>query len=371
MQKVNEWLCSHTGREFSFLTGRGTTAIHVALRAFKKVRKIGERAKIAVPASVSPTVPNSVLSAGYEPIFYDANLVDFNADIASIKQVVESERDVQGIIPVHLYGYPEAMNEVTKIADESNLFVIEDVAQAMGGEYRGKRLGSFGDVSIFSFGYTKILDCGGGGAVLTDDEKLARQIETELKKIPSRPINLKHLKDQYRKVYYSLYPLVRSDDRLGVLFFPMSDIFKDMYVYKVNKAEVERIKMELSKLGDYIKKRRENAKEYRRLLKHPDIVHPKYRHWKWTPWRYSFLIKTDKQKEVTETVRSKGVRISDWYPPVHRWYASGRAQDPKLFKDSIYLGAHVINLWVDPSIPKDYVERCSKLVLEALEAADK
>ena len=365
MKNVEEWLKAYTHRRFCFMTGRGTAAIYVALKALSKNGYSGK--KVIIPTIISPSVPNSVLYGGYKPIFCDIDLNDFNMSFRSVEKILRLEDDVAGMIVPHLYGYPAKIERFLKIASNNDLFVIEDAAQAMGSEYKGQRVGSFGQVSIFSFGHTKILDCGGGGALLTDENTLAHHIKKEIRKLPVRPTNFKSLETLYRKLYYSLYPLTKENEELDRLFLPLPQIFKKMYIFRVTRVYLKAIAREIPKLEFYIKKRREYAQTYCRLLKHKHIIHPKYKHWHWTPWRYTFLLKTNNQDMVTERVRKKGIHISNWYPPVHRWYFSGRKQDPQLFVRAKYFGKHVINLWVDPSLPKEYIIRSANVLLNVLE----
>ena len=84
----------------------------------------------------------------------------------------------KGIIPVHLYGHPANMNKIKKIAKANSLFVLEDSAQAHGAEYKGKRIGSFGDAACFSFYTSKNLTvCGDGGIVTSDNEEIIQKVK--------------------------------------------------------------------------------------------------------------------------------------------------------------------------------------------------
>jgi dTDP-4-amino-4,6-dideoxygalactose transaminase len=147
-------------------------------------------------------------------------------------------------------------------------------------------------------------------------------------------------------------------------------IFKDIYLYKKRKSDMNseavKINKELDKLDHYVKRRRENAEEYKKRLQHPDIIHPTYKHENGVPWRYSFLLRNN-QREVIDAVRAQGIDISNWYPPLHRWFISGRNQDPNLFKNSIYVGDHIVNLWTEPSTTKEDIKRISEIFLEVLD----
>ena len=112
---------------------------------------------------------------GAKIVFADINLDTYNIDSKKVKDKIT--RNTRAIIPVHLYGQPCEMDEIMRIARENNLFVIEDCAQAIGAEYKDKRVGSFGDVGCFSFFPSKNLGgYGDGGMVAGDNEQIAEKI---------------------------------------------------------------------------------------------------------------------------------------------------------------------------------------------------
>lgn len=340
---LEKQLCQYFGRKHCVLAGRCTSAIYAVLRALNIAP-----GKVALSTISNPAPANAVLYAGLKPVFCDINLSDFNMDINSLQRLVEKEQGLKAIIVVHLFGQPADIQRILRLAKEKRLYVIEDVAQAMGGKYNGKRLGSFGDASVVSFAHTKIIDVGVGGAALTDDDKLAGRIREEVQKLPPIPNDFPNMTEEYRKVYYTLRSLIEITPRLNELFVPLPNIYKDMYLFQINKQIAERILPEMDKLEDYVAIRKRNALEYQKGLIHPDIIHPVYKE-EGVFWRYSFLLNRDNQKEISEKVRQQGFDISNWYPPIHRWYESGIRQDEDMFKNANYFAGHVCNLWTEPS----------------------
>ncbi len=366
INKVENRLCKFLDRTHCILTSRGTVAIYALLKSMEKLKGQG---KVIIPAVIAPSVPSVVLYSGYEPVFCDISRYDYNMDIDSLKKVIENYDDIKGLIAVHLYGQPLDMDKILKIAEEYDLFVIEDAAQTLGGEYKNRKLGSFGDASILSFGHTKIIDKARAGAVLTDRDDVYNLVKKELSNIPPYQKEIENRKALYSKVYYTLQPLL-LDYKLDDLFIPLPYMFKDIYLYNRKKSEMSseanKINSELDKLDYYVKRRRENAKEYRKSLRHPDIIHPNYKHEGGVPWRYSFLLRNN-QREVTEVVRARGIDISNWYSPLHKWFIAGKKQDPNLFKNSIYVGDHIVNLWTEPSTTKEDIKRTSEIFLDVLD----
>lgn len=118
----------------------------------------------------------AVLRVGATPVFVDIQPDTFNIDPIEIKKAVN--KHTVGIIPVHLYGLPANMGEIMKTAKENNLFVLEDVAQAFGAEYKSKKTGTLGTMAAFSFFPSKNLGgYGDGGLVTTNSMQLAQLIK--------------------------------------------------------------------------------------------------------------------------------------------------------------------------------------------------
>lgn len=150
----------------------GTAALTIALQA----AGVGRGGEVIVPAHTFIASALAVVHAGAEPVFCDVEEETGLIDLDSALSVV-SERTV-AVMPVHLYGQVCDMGAVGRFADERGLAVVEDAAQAHGAEWEGRRAGSFGTVSAFSFYPSKNLGAfGDGGAVCTGDPRIAERAE--------------------------------------------------------------------------------------------------------------------------------------------------------------------------------------------------
>lgn len=158
-----EW-AAYIGRKHCLATNSGTAALHMALAA----AQVGMGDEVIVPAYTFLASASCVLHALAVPIFVDIDERTFNIDPAKIEEKI-TER-TKAIITVHLHGLPADMDEIMAIAKKHNLIVIEDACQAHGAEYKGKKVGSFGDFSAFSLNSSKNLCGGEGGFFLTDDD---------------------------------------------------------------------------------------------------------------------------------------------------------------------------------------------------------
>lgn len=157
------------GSEHCVATSSGTLALHAALLSLGI--KPGDKV-ITTPFSFIATA-NAILYAQAVPVFCDIDLQDYNISSQELQDTIKKHPDAKAIIIVHLYGYPARMAELMAIANQYNLAVIEDCAQAHGASINGKKVGTFGHCGVFSFYPTKNMTCGEGGAIVTWDKELA------------------------------------------------------------------------------------------------------------------------------------------------------------------------------------------------------
>ncbi len=177
----------------------GTDALVLALRALAISRKGKEYFDhedeiITTPFTFTAT-GDAILRSGATPVFVDIDSGTYNIDPAKIKECVEQDHSrVVGIIPVHLYGQGCDMDEILAIAREYDLFVLEDVAQAFGGSFKGKKLGSVGHAGAFSFFPSKNLGgFGDAGMVATNDDTIADLVRMLLKHGGKDKYNVDHV----------------------------------------------------------------------------------------------------------------------------------------------------------------------------------
>lgn len=158
------------GSKYAISVATGTAALHVAMAALG----IGPGDEVIVPSYTFIATSFSVVQAGAVPRFADVNREDHCISIESAEKLVTPR--TKAIIPVHLYGNVCDMDKVMAFAKKHNLFVIEDNAEAFGGEYKGRKTGTIGHINACSFCQNKTFTTGGeGGMVTTDDEELAWQ----------------------------------------------------------------------------------------------------------------------------------------------------------------------------------------------------
>lgn len=177
----------------------GTDALVLALRALaiqsKNHEYFDKKDKIITTPFTFTATGDAILRSGATPVFIDIDPATYSIDTARIKEYLASNpKDVAGILPVHLYGRPANMDEIIAIANNYKIFVVEDAAQAFGAAWREKRLGSLGTMAAFSFFPSKNLGgSGDGGAVSTDDSRLADLVRMLLKHGGKDKYNVDHI----------------------------------------------------------------------------------------------------------------------------------------------------------------------------------
>ncbi|MGB5620638.1 MAG: DegT/DnrJ/EryC1/StrS family aminotransferase [Desulfobacterales bacterium] len=171
VKKFEDEFAAYIGVAFGVGVGSGTEALHLALAACG----IGPGDQVITVSHTAVATVAAIEQAGAMPVLIDIEPGFFTIDPRKVASAVTPK--TKAIIPVHLYGQPVDLDPISEIARENGLKVIEDCAQATGALYKGKRVGSYGDLACFSFYPTKNLGAiGDGGMVVTDQPELARQV---------------------------------------------------------------------------------------------------------------------------------------------------------------------------------------------------
>ncbi len=162
---------NYCGAKYSVGVGSGTSGLSLSLLALD-IKKGDE--VLTVPNSFVATAL-AITYAGAKPVFVDVDPNTYNMDVDLLEEKI-TER-TKAVLPVHLYGHPVDMGHILEIADKYDLKIIEDACQAHGAEYRGKRVGSIGDIGCFSFYPSKNLGCyGDGGIVVMNDSEVYNRL---------------------------------------------------------------------------------------------------------------------------------------------------------------------------------------------------
>jgi perosamine synthetase len=237
-----------------------------------------------VPAYTCAIVFEVILRLGLRPVLVDVNPETYNVNPSLISKAITSK--TRAIIPIHLFGQPCEMGEVMDIAEKHDLYVIEDVAQALGAEYKNMKVGTFGDLAIFSFGPGKSITSGQGGALVVNNPELeenAKEFQTKLK-MPDLNWNLMITRNILAMKMFSkqyLYGAVRArlEDSLMtgdeeivencikiVQKGKSASLHETIRLSKMPHVSAVIARMQLKKLDLFNDKRRRNAEELTSLL---------------------------------------------------------------------------------------------------------
>ena len=269
---------SYCNVKHAIAVNSGTSALHLALLA------AGIRAGdevITVPFTFYATAA-AIGYTGAVPVYVDIDPYTFNIDVGRVEALITDR--TRAIVPVHLYGQPADMDPILEIARRHNLVVIEDVAQAHGAEYRGRRTGGIGDIGCFSFYPTKNLGAAGeGGMVTTNNSEYARAIAM-----------LRNWGEEQR-----YYPVLKG------------------YNYRLPAMQAAILRVKLRRLDQWIEIRQTLAAEYDRLLGDAGVVRPARQ----ASMRHVYCLYTiqvDDRERLQSELAQVGIQTSVHYPlPIH------------------------------------------------------
>jgi dTDP-4-amino-4,6-dideoxygalactose transaminase len=306
----------------------GTSALHLALLAAGI--KAGDEV-ITVPFTFYATAA-AIGYVGAVPVYVDIDPRMFNMDVTRLEAAI-TER-TRAILPVHLYGQPADMDPILEIAARHKLLVIEDVAQAHGAEYKGRRTGGIGDIGCFSFYPTKNLGAAGeGGMVTTNNSDYARTIAM-----------LRNWGEEQR---YN--PVLKG------------------YNYRLPAIQAAILRVKLRRLDQWIEARRALAAEYDRLLEDAKVVRPAsladVRH-----VYCLYTIQVDNRERLQRELENAAIQSAVHYPlPIHLMpaYADARYKSGD-FPVSEACARRVLSLPLYPQMPKYQVERVAGEIIRLI-----
>ena len=169
VKEFEQKLATYVGRNFGIAVCNGSVALDLALISLD----LPKGSQVIMPTFTIISCAAAIVRAGLEPVVLDCDPDIWNMDATKIESKITSK--TKAIMVVHIYGLPVDMDPIIKLAHKYNLKIIEDAAEMLGQTYKGKKCGSFGNISTFSFYPNKHVTTGEGGMVVTDDEELAKR----------------------------------------------------------------------------------------------------------------------------------------------------------------------------------------------------
>ena len=200
LTKIENELREYFGVKHVFLVSSGKAALFLILQSLRSLSP--EKDEVLIPAYTCFSVPSAIIKAGLKVSLCDIDPSTFDFDYGLLEKTID-ERTLC-VIPDHLFGIPSDLDRINSLCKTRGIFVVEDTAQAMGGEYKGKMLGTVGDVGFFSLGRGKNITCGSGGIILTDSDTISHAIEEEYSRL-GNPNRLESLKELIKAMSLSLF----------------------------------------------------------------------------------------------------------------------------------------------------------------------
>ncbi len=290
----NKWK-EFIGCEEAIGLNSATAALHLALKVFdfKKGKKV------LVPAMTFASTATAVLYNDLVPVFVDSDPETLGMSIQDLKN--KYDEDCVALMPVHYCGHPVPMDKVMNFAEDKNLKVVEDCAHSAGGEYKGKKLGTWGDIGCYSFEEKKCMTTGDGGMMVSNDPELLKDVRA-LRWVGIDKDNWKTSQKYTQKNKDAMHWFYEIN-LLG-------------YKYNMNDLSASIGLAQLKKLPQMNKRRSEIIQKYLDGIKNIDEIQPSL---PYQPDKYvyqMFGVRTDYKDELIIYLKSKSIATGCHYTPL-------------------------------------------------------
>ena len=298
----------YIGVKHAISVGNGTDALVIALKSLG----IGAGDEVITTPFTFFATAETISAVGATPVFVDVEKDTFNIDPTKIEEKITNK--TKAILPVHIFGQSAKMDEINAIAKKHNLKVIEDACQAVGSKYKGKNIGTLGDVACFSFFPTKNLGCAGdGGIIVTSDDNIAT-IARALRTHGSGETGQKAY-NLLNNINEEVKTVKNSDD---TVYNPLK-----YYNYligfntRLDAIQAAILRVKLPHLDKWNAKRREIAKIYDENLKDTELVTPVIQEENESVY-HMYILQSENREAILEKLKEKGVATGVYYPvPLH------------------------------------------------------
>lgn len=290
VERFEDDVCNYVGAKYGIAMANGTAALHAAMFALD----IGKGDEVIVPPMTFVATSNCVLYQGGTPIFADVKAETLLIDIDAVEALITSH--TKAIIAVDYAGQPCNWDALRHIADKHHLALIADSCHAIGVRYKGRKVGTLADITIFSFHPVKHITTGEGGMALTNDVKLA----TKMRNFRGHGITTTAV----------------EREKIGGWFYEMTELG---YNYRITDFQCALGSSQLKKLDGWIKKRNDLAKVYDNFFAaHPELeINPLKQSKDILNAYHLYVIRHPKRDAAFKYLRSHNIGVNVHYIPVH------------------------------------------------------
>lgn len=285
VKRLEDNMAAYVGRKHAAAVSNGTVALDLAIEAME----LNPGDEVIMPAFTIISCILGLVRRGIKPVLVDSNPDTWNMDVGHIEEKITAK--TKAIMVVHIYGLPVDMDPVIELAHKYGLMIIEDGAEAHGLEYKGKKCGSFGDISIMSFYPNKHVTTGEGGMVLTDNERMYERCNSFR--------NLCH-KPGFRFVH----------EELG-------------YNYRMSNIQAAVGVAQLEKIEEHLQKKQEMGKLYQEIFRNNEKFQKPLEKTSYAQnvyWVFGLVMdKSDKRSahEVIEQLAKEGIGCRPFFYPMN------------------------------------------------------
>lgn len=288
VKRFEKDMAGFVGRSYGVACANGSAALDIAVKALG----FAPGDEVIMPSFTIISCAQSLVTQGIVPVFVDSDFSTFNMQVADIEAKITPK--TKGIMMIHIYGLTVDVAPVLALAKKYNLKVIEDAAQMHGQEYKGKKCGSFGDVSIFSFYPNKPVTTGEGGMVLTDDPEIFQRCQ------------------MLRNLGFAAEPEKRFiHEELG-------------WNYRMTNMQAALGVAQLEKMASIVQKKRWIGRQYNSLLSDIEVVNLPVTETEYCQniyWAYTITLKDDYKKDakaVMAELSRRGIGNRPFFYPMHQ-----------------------------------------------------
>jgi dTDP-4-amino-4,6-dideoxygalactose transaminase len=296
------------GVKHAISVGNGTDALVISLKAMG----IGEGDEVITTPFTFFATAETISAVGATPVFVDVDKETFNIDVTKIEEKITSK--TKAIMPVHIFGQAADMDEINEIAKKHNLYVIEDACQAVGGKYKGRKIGTLGDVACFSFFPTKNLGCAGdGGIIVTDNDEIATII---------RALRTHGSGENGQKAYNLLNNI---EEEVKIVDGANDTVYNPLKYYnyligynsRLDAIQAAILSVKLKEIDSWNSKRREIVELYNKALQNNDLVTPTAKDCNEHVY-HMYILQSENREEIIEKLKEAGIATGVYYPvPLH------------------------------------------------------
>ncbi|MCI6691140.1 MULTISPECIES: DegT/DnrJ/EryC1/StrS family aminotransferase [unclassified Clostridium] len=299
---------NYIGVKHAISVGNGTDALVLALKSIG----IGAGDEVITTPFTFFATAEAISAVGGTPVFVDVNKDTFNIDTTKIEEKITSK--TKAIMPVHIFGQSADMDEINEIAKKHNLMVIEDACQAIGGKYKGRKIGTLGDAACFSFFPTKNLGCAGdGGMIVTDNDEIATI---------ARALRTHGSGENGQKAYNLLNNIEeevqKAESANDTVYNPLKYYnYLIGYNTRLDAIQAAILDVKIKEIDKWNARRREIVKAYNEALQNNALVTPVAKDYNEHVY-HMYILQSENREEVIEKLKEAGIATGVYYPvPLH------------------------------------------------------